>query len=332
MNFKNILCAGLLCFGVSAALTGCSKDDDPFVTVKGSDAPRILNTDIPEGTGGEPGTLMSVDRTQNFTYEVIVTPVETTQVEWIIDGKSAAEGLTIDIPLLAGEHTVQIVAKTSGGEASRTCKVVVRPLDGDPVPANKQKERLVKPGTKVTLQGKNMDKVTKVTIGSKSIDCKYDNGGFVEYTVPSDLAEGEYALTVTGSDGTVYGAGFITLSQNPVYTVEENVLWEGEFSVTWGTPFEVLKDESLKLVDNGTIKAGSIIRAYVEGNGQGCVTSAWWNNILTGKGDPERNDIMISGSQVLTFELTELSISLIKEQNGMLIVGDGYTLKKVTVE
>ena len=118
----------------------------------------------------------------------------------------------------------------------------------------------------------------------------------------------------------------ITVS-NEAPVVQEEVLWEGSFNVTWGTPFDALKDQFPSLV-----QAGSIVRAYVSGNGQGAMTTAWWNNILTGKGDPERGDIMISGDMVLEYELTDLSMQLMNDQNGVLFVGDGYTIKKITVE
>lgn len=107
----------------------------------------------------------------------------------------------------------------------------------------------------------------------------------------------------------------------------ENTIWEGEFAVTWGTPFDALKDTFLSKV-----KAGTILRVYVDGNGQGTAATACWNNILTGKGDPERGDIMVNGPAKWEFELTDLSIQLLTEQNGLLLVGDGYTVKKVTIE
>ena len=80
------------------------------------------------------------------------------------------------------------------------------------------------------------------------------------------------------------------------------------------------------------VHAGNIVRVYVNGNGQGMMTTAWWNNILTGKGDPERDDIMISGDLVLEYLLTDYSMELMNSQDGVLIVGDGYTVLKVTVE
>ena len=53
---------------------------------------------------------------------------------------------------------------------------------------------------------------------------------------------------------------------------------------------------------------------------------------LTGKGDPERGDILVDGPATWKFELTDLSIQLLTEQNGLFLVGDGYTVKKVTIE
>ena len=108
----------------------------------------------------------------------------------------------------------------------------------------------------------------------------------------------------------------------------ETTLWEGEFAVTWSTPFEALKETFLSKV-----KVGTILRVYVDGNGQGTATTASWNNILTGKGgDNERGDIMVDGPAKWEFKLTDLSIQLLKEQWGLILVGNGYTVKKVTIE
>ena len=119
------------------------------------------------------------------------------------------------------------------------------------------------------------------------------------------------------------------LSSPRVYSIPsmENTIWEGEFAVTWGTPFDALKETFLSKV-----KAGTILRVYVDGKGQGTAATSWWNNILTGKGDPDRGDIMVDGPATWKFELTDLSIQLLTEQNGLFLVGDGYTVKKVTIE
>jgi hypothetical protein len=41
---------------------------------------------------------------------------------------------------------------------------------------------------------------------------------------------------------------------------------------------------------------------------------------------------MVDGPATWEFVLTDLSIQLLAEQDGFLLVGDGYTVKKVTIE
>ena len=171
-----------------------------------------------------------------------------------------------------------------------------------------------------------MDKVVKIAIGGKEVSTTFvENGNksYVEYIVPVDLALGTYRMTLTDSDGNVYGGGKIVVSDEA--PAAEETLWEGEFNVTWGTPFNYLQTQFKDLV-----KAGDIVRVYVTGEGQGTMTTGAWNNILTGKGDPERDDIMISGSMVLEFTLTDLSMEMMNEQDGALLVGNGYTITEIT--
>lgn len=173
-----------------------------------------------------------------------------------------------------------------------------------------------------------MEKVVKITIGEKDAAATFvaNNGyDYIEYTVPSDLALGTYRITLTDSDGNIYGGDKIEVCDE--VPSGEETLWEGSFNVTWDTPFTFLQTQFKEL-----LKSGDIVRAYVTGEGQGTMTTAWWNNILTGKGDPERGDIMISGSTVLEFKLTDYSIQLMNEQDGALFVGDGYTITKITKE
>ena len=145
-------------------------------------------------------------------------------------------------------------------------------------------------------------------------------------TAPTGLENGYYDITFVDGEGNQFPCGTIKVTTEARPSME-NTIWEGEFAVTWGTPFDALKDTFLSKV-----KAGTILRVYVDGNGQGTAATAWWNNILTGKGDPERGDIMVNGPAKWEFELTDLSIQLLTEQNGLLLVGDGYTVKKVTIE
>lgn len=336
MKTKNILNA-LLAFCVGCgfvATTACSSGDDPFFTASENDAPRILNTDIPEGSGGEPAVIKTISRTENFTFEVMVTPVHYTTVTWFIDDVQVAEGLEINVPVKAGNHTLKILATTTKGlSTSRTCTIVVQPIAGDPVPGGDIYDRLVKPGTKAKLHGTDMAKVVKVIIGSTSVNATYNAAeDCVEYTVP-DLADGVYPLQVADAEGNIFGAGQIELSANPEYPVviKETTLWEGSFDVKWDNPFKELQKELINHV-----QAGTILRAYVTGSGQGAATTAWWRNILTGVSEDDvaggRGDIMINGDAVLEYTLTDQSISLLKAQDGFFMVGNGYTITKITVE
>ena len=58
----------------SVALISCTQKEEPFFTATENDAPRILNTDIPDWDKGQPQTLLTISRDQNFEFEIIVTP------------------------------------------------------------------------------------------------------------------------------------------------------------------------------------------------------------------------------------------------------------------
>lgn len=394
-------------------------EKEPFFTAGEDDAPRILNTDIPEWVNGEPGQLASIERTTNFTFTLIVTPVHYTTVVWNIDGKDVAEGTEVNIPLLAGNHLGKVtVTTTKGLQTSRTFTVAVRPAEGDPILENIEANRLTAPGQTVALQGAGLGNVEKVFLDETEASVTKVTPGKIDITVPASIANGVYSVilqddsgtryggvyAVTGEDGTRYSNYTLTVSNAPFVTeasfrcksggnatatginldrvstitvggkdaaivsknattlvftcpelesgsyditatcadgavmfagaekgtmvvTSEVTLWEGSFNVTWGTPFDLLKEQFPTLVS-----AGTIVRAYVTGNGQGSMTTSWWNNILTGLGDPDRGDIAISGDMVLEYTLTEYSMQLMNEQNGAFFVGDGYTIKMITAE
>ena len=321
-----VLKAMMMLLAVSFALTGtstlssCSSDDEPYFTVSEDDAPRILNTDLADS---------KIDRKTNYKLEIKVTPVHYTTVTWLLDGTKIAEGTTIDQPLPLGNHELKIVATTTKGKTtSRTLNVTVTPAADDPVLGTNASELWVAPGETTTIRNcKNLDHVQKVLIADKEAAFEVlDEGTALKVTAPSGLANGDYDITLVDGSGVQFPCGKIKVTTEPRPSME-TTLWEGEFAVTWGTPFEALKDTFLSKV-----KAGTILRVYVDGNGQGTAATAWWNNILTGKGDPERGDFMVDGPAKWEFELTDLSIQLLTEQNGFLLVGDGYTVKKVTIE
>ncbi len=323
---EKVLKALVMLFAMSFTLAGtstlssCSSDDDPYFTVTEDDDPRILNTDLADS---------KIDRKTNYKLEIKVTPVHYTTVTWLLDGTQIAEGTTIDQPLPVGSHELKIVATTTKGKTtSRTLNVNVTPAADDPTLGTNVAELWVAPGEETIIHKcSNLEAVAKVLVGGKEAAFEVlDEGTALELTAPTDLENGDYAITLVDGEGVEFPGGTIKVTTEPKPSME-NTIWEGGFSVDWGTPFDALKETLASKV-----KAGTILRVYVEGEGQGTATTAWWNNILTGKGDPERGDIMISGSMVLKYELTDLSIQLLGEQDGFLMVGSGYTVKKVTIE
>ena len=315
-----LLAVGFALAGTST-LSSCSSDDEPYFTVSEDDNPRILNTDLADS---------KIDRKTNYKLEIKVTPVHYTTVTWLLDGNQIAEGNTIDQPLPLGTHELKIVATTTKGKTtSRTLNVTVTPAADDPALGTNAIELWVAPGETTTIRNcKNLvDHVQKVLIAGKEAAFEVlDEGKALKVTAPSDLANGDYDITLVDGSGVQFPSGTIKVTTEARPSME-NTIWEGEFAVTWGTPFEALKETFLSKV-----KAGTILRVYVDGNGQGTAATSWWNNILTGKGDPERGDILVDGPATWKFELTDLSIQLLTEQNGLFLVGDGYTVKKVTIE
>lgn len=314
-----LLAVGFALAGTST-LSSCSSDDDPYFTVSEDDAPRILNTDLADS---------KIDRKTNYKLEIKVTPVHYTTVTWLLDGTQIYEGTTIDQTLPIGNHELKIVATTTKGKStSRTLNVTVTPAADDPALGTNASELWVAPGAETTIHKcKNLGTVDKVMVGGKEVAFEVlEEGTALKLTAPTGLENGDYDITLVDGNGVQFPGGTIKVTTEPRPSME-NTLWEGEFAVTWDTPFSELKDTFLSKV-----KAGTILRVYVDGNGQGTAATSWWNNILTGKGDPERGDITVDGPATWKFELTDLSIQLLTEQNGLFIVGNGYTVKKVTIE
>ena len=314
-----LLAVGFALAGTST-LSSCSSDDDPYFTVSEDDAPRILNTDLADS---------KIDRKTNYKLDIKVTPVHYTTVTWLLDGTQIYEGTTIDQTLPIGNHELKIVATTTKGKStSRTLNVTVTPAADDPAVGINAIELWVAPGAETTIHKcKNLGTVDKVMVGGKEVAFEVlEEGTALKLTAPTGLENGDYDITLEDGEGNQFPSGTIKVTTEPRPSME-NTLWEGEFPVTWGTPFDALRETFLSKV-----KAGTILRVYVDGNGKGTAVTSWWNNILTGKADPERGDIMVNGPATWEFELTDLSIQLLTEQQGLLLVGDGYTVKKVTIE
>ena len=405
-----ILMALLLVANVS-----CRKQE-PFATAEAGDSPRILNTDIPESSGGVAPRLLSIDRTTPFNFTIVATPVQFVTVRWFIGDKQVAEGTTIDLPMEPGVYTFKVIVTTvQGKETSRTFTVGVRPVTGDPI-ATLGAPRMLPPGSAATINGSNMDKVAKVYLGETELTPDSVAADKVEFTVPNTMPAGNYDIYFEDAQGVRYKAVYesgqgdysaytIQVSTNPlisgssfrgkpgavvtlngvnmekvatlkageaalVITAQNatsvtftapsvdgtyvlsgkaedgsailfdgqesatlvvssvEIVWTGSFDVTWDTAFEEIKTTML-----AKLSIGTIIRAYVSGEGQGCLCTAWWTNIITGgSGDQGRGDTPIHGDTVLTATVTQDVLDRISSQDGFIIVGNGYTLTKVTIE
>ena len=317
----------MLGFAIALGLfTSCSEDDEPFITATEDDYPRILQPWFGQWEDGEPTVYKSLSRDVTYVDSVTVTPALYTTVEWFLDGEKINEGTHISKQFLAGDYILKIVATTTKGKVtSRTGKLIINALDGDPKLSDKKTKRWLNPGKEVSIPCENLTGVKGVRIGTNAVSgAKVENGNLI-FTVPS-IADGDYQLVVTDASGTEFGCNKFTVSKDPCPYSDENTVWEGSFNVTWDTPFELIRYDLIKYVS-----AGTIVRAYVtptSDEAKGSMTTSWWNSLLTGG---ERTDIMIPKAMVLECQLTDQSIELLNVQNGFYIVGDGYTVTKVTV-
>ena len=325
-NISKYLALFFVGFGL-AVTTACSSDEDPFFAVSENDAPRILNTDIPEGQNKEAGVIKNIERTQNFEFEVIVTPVHYTSVAWFIDDEQVAEGLTIDVPVLAGEHIVKIVATTTKGlSTSRTCKLVVRPADGDPELASDAKSRWLTVGTTKTIDCTHVNDVAKVFIGkTEATNVSYADGKLT-FDVPT-MAASDYPVTIEDASGTRFGCGLFTVS-NEAYVdpgVKETVLWEGGTDINWGDSNVFLSAEEM-----ANVPVGATVRLVYE------IIEAEYHSLRVTNNDWSSDIVaQIDGidANPSPYEFTfTADHKAIAEAKGMLVTGFGYKLTKITFE
>lgn len=332
MNKKNIyksvmaLMALVLSLG---GMTSCSSDSEPFMTATEDDYPRILQPWFGEWEDGEPSTYKSLSRDVDYVDSVTVTPALYTTVEWYLDGEKINEGKNIKTRLLAGEYILKIVATTTKGlSTSRTGKLIVNALATDPKLSDSQVKRWLNPGKTVSIPCQNLDAAKAVKInGVEATNVKVDNGNLV-FTVP-DVADGSYNLTVTDGEGTQYGCGKFTVSKEACPYTEETTIWEGDCTINWGDSNVNISSE-LKNVTPGTKICVYYEMIDAEYHAMR-ITTPWWgdtaaDNIVA------QFDVTAATPNPYEFEYTEADKSIVDERGGMLIVGFGYKLTKVTTK
>ena len=325
-----------LCLMLIAAVSfsSCSSDNDPFFTATEDDAPRFLNSDLPKvDDNNKLGSFGTILRTNNFKFGVIATPVDYTTITWYIDDELVYTGDTIDQKVLAGDHIVKVVATTTKGlSCYRLGKLSVTPLDSDPQLGNEARERWVAPGAATTIKGcKNLGSITNVYVGSQEVAFSINNDKLT-MTIPASLAEGTYHISLEDAAGVKYGGNQIKIT-NEEYPDKSVKLWEGHWLIDWGAAdgtsekkFTGVTEDQVK-----TFSAGQVIRVYysIAENADYSklgIKSGWWSEL---DGCPE---VEVTASGYYEVTLSADALSVMNEKNGMIVVGHGVYVDKVTIE
>ena len=311
-----------VCLGITGSITSSScASEEPYFTVSEDDDPRILNTDLSDKI---------LDRKTNLKIEIKVTPLEYTTVTWLLNNVKIAEGHTLDQTVPVGNHVLKIVATTTKGKSTyRIINVTVNPAEGDPVLANDAKSRWLTIGTTKTIDCTNVTSISKVFVGDQeATNVSYANDK-ITFDVPA-MPEGEYMIFIEDAEGTRYGCGLFTVS-NEVYeepAQAENVLWEGATEINWG-------DSNVKITSEemAAVPVGATISMYfeifeAEYHAMRITTPKWGDN-------PEDDivtqfDLKNDTPNPFEFTYTEANKSIVDERGGMLVVGFGYKLVKIS--
>ena len=219
MKTKNILL--LIALAAATILTGC-QPEAPFDTQSPDDAPIILTPYNESGTGTFTYNLLNPDTP--LYDSVTVTPSKYTTVNWYLDNQLVYTGTKIDMCFPAGNYALTIEAVTQAGlRTERTGTVTVKPYDYDPYSAAPAAGRHVVPGMDVTIDGKNLDKVTSVILtkdlfGSnpaETIEPKAKTDVALSFELPA-LEDGTYFLRLVDADGKIYGADDVDVHNGAV--------------------------------------------------------------------------------------------------------------------
>lgn len=205
---------------LAAAMTACS-NDEPFSVAGENDEPHILDPTFPDRVNGQLPVVANINRDANFKMSLTVTPSQSTEVVWFIDGEQVATGTTIDIPLLAGSYQMKVTATTTAGKSTyREGLINVATLEGDPWATTVSFERIIAPGSMAALYGDNLQKVKSMRIGNAEVPTVTynDADGSLSYMVPASLENGISRLVLIDADGMEYGANTVTVSSSPLIT------------------------------------------------------------------------------------------------------------------
>ena len=224
---KNIYIILSAMLALSSIFTACTSDEDPFATITADDDPRILDPIFPDRTNGSLATFANISRDADLSIKLTVTPADYTTVTWFIDGKEVESGTESDkelnISLKAGTYNLKMAVATVNGKSTyREGIVQVNPLPDDPWATKVAFERIVAPGVKARFYGNNLDKVVNIVIGDgKVTEVMYiesEEGNYIEYSVPEDIAEGDFRAVFLDAEGNEYGADMVKVTKSSLIT------------------------------------------------------------------------------------------------------------------
>lgn len=194
-------------------------EKETFSTASGDDYPRIIDPVFPDWTDGVKPVVANISRDADFSMTLTVTPADYCTVRWYLDGDIVAEGNTIDMNLMAGTYDFKVTVSTEAGYTTfREGIVQVNPLEGDPWADKISFERITAPGAAAVLYGNNLEKVSRIVIGSHTVTELTLIEGGLSYTVPADLEDGTYRIILVDTEGNEFGGDLLTVSSDVLIT------------------------------------------------------------------------------------------------------------------
>ena len=200
------------------AFAACT-EKETFSTASGDDYPRIIDPVFPDWTDGVKPVVANISRDADFSMTLTVTPADYCTVRWYLDGDIVAEGNTIDMNLMAGTYDFKVTVSTEAGYTTfREGIVQVNPLEGDPWADKISFERITAPGAAAVLYGNNLEKVSRIVIGSHTVTELTLIEGGLSYTVPAEVKDGTYRLILVDASGNEFGGDLLTVTSEPMVT------------------------------------------------------------------------------------------------------------------
>ena len=177
------------------AFAACT-EKETFSTASGDDYPRIIDPVFPDWTDGVKPVVANISRDADFSMTLTVTPADYCTVRWYLDGEIVGEGKEIELGLMAGTYDFKV-------EVSEVSY-----------------ERIAAPGAAAVLYGENLDKVTRIVIGDRTVtEIDYDDAGkCISYTVPAEVEDGTYRLILVDASGNEFGGDRLLVTSKPLVT------------------------------------------------------------------------------------------------------------------